>query len=183
MRKLLFTTVLCTLVFVCPCAMAQSLKKMERMYTQVNLHPDEARSRLYAANFLQAGLIPAGTEVEFISLSDRAFVFRVKSTRKQYTYNYHKQANEDFEKHLKRFFGPAWDPATVTALSEIDQKGIKEGRPYKGMTRRGVIIALGYPPHLENPDLTAFEWRYWKSRFNRISLSFGDEGTVTNVKD
>ncbi len=183
MKKLSFIFSLGLFLLICPNLTAQSLKEMKHLYTQVNLHPDEQRARLYAANFLQKGLIPAGTEVEFVSLSDRVFEFKVKSTGKLYYYHNHKQANEDFEAHLKRFFGPSWDPEKVTSLSEIDMKGIREGKALKGMTRDGVIIALGYPPRLENPDLKAVQWRYWKSRFDRIAITFGTDGLVSQVKD
>jgi len=45
-------------------------------------------------------------------------------------------------------------PVSYTDLSEIDRKGISEGRPYKGMSKKGVMIALGYPaPHrTASPD-------------------------------
>jgi hypothetical protein len=83
---------------------------------QVNLHPDEGRSKLYAANFLQAGLISAGT---------------------------------------------------VTV----------------GMSRKAVILALGYPPHLENPSLSAPAWKYWKSRFDTMLVQFDKDDKVVAIKD
>jgi hypothetical protein len=160
---------------------AQSLRHMSPIYTQTNLHPDEVRARLYSVNFQQPGLIPAGTEVVFASLNEKQFSFIVKSTAKTYSYLNHKQSNEPFETHLLRFFGPSWAPARITALPALDQEGIRAGKPFVGMTRPGIILAMGWPPKLENPDLKAARWRYWRHRFDTLIVEFGADDKVVNI--
>jgi hypothetical protein len=63
-------------------------------------------------------------------------------------------------------------PVSYTDLSEIDRKGISEGRPYKGMSKKGVMIALGYPaPHrTASPDTD--EWYYWRNRYAKYAVNF-----------
>ncbi len=70
-------------------------------------------------------------------------------------------------------------PADYANLSEIDQKGISEGRPYRGMSKKGVMIALGYPcPHrTPSPDVDA--WRYWRNRFENYVVTF-ENGIVVS---
>lgn len=63
-------------------------------------------------------------------------------------------------------------PVSYTGLSEIDQKGISEGRPYKGMSKKGVMIALGYPCPHETPSPDANVWYYWKNRFDYYAVNF-----------
>ena len=69
-------------------------------------------------------------------------------------------------------------PVSYEGLSEIDQKGITEGRPYEGMSKKGVMIALGYPcPHgTPSPDFDT--WKYWANRFGNYYVTF-ENGIVT----
>lgn len=152
-------------------------------YTLVNLHPDNQHNRLYAVNFQQAGLIPVCSEVEYLGLGRKYFKFRVLSTNREYAYVNHKAAAEPFADHLKRFFGPSCPAEEIGSLSEIDRQGIREGRAIRGMSRRGVILAMGHPPRHVNPDPDAAAFIYWKSRFNRVEVQFGPEGFVSGIKD
>ena len=154
-----------------------------RGYTLVNLHPDNERSRLYAVNFQQPGLIPVCSEVEYLGLGRKSFRFRVVSTDREYHYLNHKAAAEPFPEHLKRFFGPSCPRDEIESLSELDRQGIREGRAIVGMTRRGVILAMGHPPRHVNPDPNAPIFMYWKSRFNRVEIQFGSDGLVSGVRN
>ena len=154
------------------------------MYTLVNLHPDEKRSRLYAANFLQPGLIPVCTPVRFVETTKRYTDFCVVESGKVYRYIQHKSAaSESFEAHLQRYFGASCPQAEIDALSELDKKGIREGKAFIGMTRPGVFFAIGYPPADRNPDLQAPRLVYFKSRFDRMQVAFDDNGVVSDIRD
>jgi hypothetical protein len=154
-----------------------------RVYTLVNLHPDEERSKLYAANFLQRGLIPMCSEVKLVELNTKRLIFRLLKRDKQYLYVNHKAAGEPFERHLIRYFGQSCNSKIVQGLSKADQAGIKRGRVSRGMTKSGVIYAIGYPPRHVTPDLEVSEWTYWQNRFNRKIVIFDDAGVVTEVRD
>lgn len=152
--------------------------------TRVNLHPDEARRLLYAVNYQQTGLIPACSEVEYLGLAPGIFRFRVASTGREYTYRYHEAAGEPFIDHLKRFFGPSCPREEIEALSELDRRGLREGRPIVGMTRRGVLLAMGPPPRHVNPDPKgAPTLMYWKGRVDRLEIFLGPDDRVTRIVD
>jgi hypothetical protein len=68
------------------------------------------------------------------------------------------------------------------SLSPIDVRGIREGQVYEGMTKKGVVFAIGYPPRHANPTLAANRWLYWKTRHNKIAIYFED-GLVNHVQD
>ncbi len=160
------------------------LMEASRVYTLVNLHPDEERSRLYAVNYLQPGLIPRCAEVEPLRLRRSSFRFRVVSRDKEYEYRYHDAATEPFAAHLIRFFGQECNPEDIERLSELDQEGIRRGIASPGMTKQGIIYALGHPPRHVNPDpLDSLTWTYWESRFDRIVISSSDAGIVTSILD
>ena len=154
-----------------------------RGFTLVNLHPDNEQSRLYAVNFQQAGLIPVCSEVEYLGLGSKSFKFRVVSTNRDYEYFDHKAAAEPFPDHLRRFFGPSCPRSELDALSELDRKGVREGRAIQGMSRRGVFLAMGHPPRHVNPDPNAPTLMYWKNRFNRVEIQFDAEDHVSGIRD
>lgn len=159
------------------------LEEAETVYTLTNLHPDEERARLYAVNFLQPGLIPRCTEVRITRLRRNRMSFIVLERDKEYDYRNHDAAAEPFNDHLLRFFGSECDPADVGQLSDVDQEGIRQGSAQEGMTRQGVIYAIGYPPRHVNPSLERGDWTYWESRFDRIIVEFDENGIVTGMRD
>jgi hypothetical protein len=74
-------------------------------------------------------------------------------------------------------------PTPIKKLSKLDRKGISEGKAFKGMTKDGVRIALGYPALHRTPSLDESEWVYWKNRFDTKVIEFDSRGTVKAIKD
>jgi hypothetical protein len=175
-----------TLVAVGETASAQSVNDLvgkDGVVTLVNLHPDEARSKLYSANYLQPGLIPVCSEVKLVSYNPKALTVTVPSRNKTYTYEFHRAATEGFDAHLLKVFGTRCPKKTIEGLSKVDQEGIKAGRAVLGMSREGVIYAIGYPPASQTPVLDGPTWKYWKNRFDIQLIHFDDKGKVMQVKD
>jgi hypothetical protein len=71
-------------------------------------------------------------------------------------------------------------PVSYTGLSDVDQKGISEGEPYEGMSKKGIMIALGYPVPSLTPSPDADEWYYWNNRFSKCIIHFKD-GKVDKI--
>jgi outer membrane protein assembly factor BamE (lipoprotein component of BamABCDE complex) len=67
-------------------------------------------------------------------------------------------------------------------FSELDRKGIAEGKAYVGMTKPGVMTALGYPATHRTPSPDANTWVYWRNRFGTMTVQFDDRGIVTSVE-
>jgi hypothetical protein len=150
--------------------------------TLTNLHPDEPRSRLHAANFQQGGLIPVCSEVALLERTQERLVFSVNATGKRYEYYHHKAAGEPFADHLMRYFGTACPRDQLAALDPRDREGVKQGAALPGMTKQGVVFALGYPPPHVTPSLEADRWIYWTNRFNRKVVVF-EGGRVLVIED
>ena len=70
----------------------------------------------------------------------------------------------------------------VGALSKTDRKGIKAGRAFKGMTKKGIRIALGYPAEHRTPSLDDNSWTYWTNRFKTTVVEFNGNGRVASVR-
>lgn len=70
---------------------------------------------------------------------------------------------------------------SLNDLTELDMKGVSEGKIYKGMTRKGVMVALGYPSPHRTPDINANHWVYWMNRFDTRTVVFDDKGLVIST--
>jgi hypothetical protein len=151
--------------------------------TLTNLHPDEARARLFAVNYQQDGLIPVCSEVALLDRNRKRLVFSVEATGKQYEYYHHeKAAAEPFPDHLARYFGTRCPRDEIAKLPAIDRQGIEQGKALVGMSKRGVVLAMGYPPKHVTPSLDADRWVYWTNRVNRVAVLFQD-GRVSSVQN
>ncbi|HDS15958.1 MAG TPA: outer membrane protein assembly factor BamE [Proteobacteria bacterium] len=73
-------------------------------------------------------------------------------------------------------------PVSLKGLSEVDLKGVKAGKAYNGMTKKGVMAALGYPAAHETPSLDDNQWKYWRNRFRTVVVEFNTNGIVSNVR-
>ena len=152
--------------------------------TLTNLHPDEARARLFAVNYQQDGLIPVCSRVTLTERTSERLTFRVEATGKVYEYYHHeKAAAEPFPDHLARTFGSACPRAALDALSATDKRGVQLGKALPGMTKQGVVFALGHPPRHVTPSLDANRWVYWTNRMNRIAVVFDASGRVTLIEN
>ena len=70
----------------------------------------------------------------------------------------------------------------LSGLSKVDRKGIKAGKAFKGMSKDGVRMALGYPATHQTPSLEENIWVYWKDRWRRAEVVFNEKGKVISVR-
>lgn len=152
-----------------------------QLYTLTNLHPDARRSRMFSMNYLQDGLIPVCTPVVFNEVDDDHVYFTVTETGARFEYLY-RDSGEPFDVNINKYFGPSCDRAAIATMSAVDQQGIQEGAILPGMTKRGVTLAVGFPPPVRTPTLDLDTWTYWQSRVNRLEVYFTG-GVVTGVRD
>lgn len=149
------------------------------VYTLTNLHPDDPRPLLWSKNFLRAGLIPVCTPVAVTRSHRSAIWFRVPGSKVEYRYQNVNSANpRPFREHLAMVFGPRCPREEIDRLDEVDRRHIEAGTVGPGMTRAGVIFAIGYPPEFRTPDLQADTWTYWRSRVRSFEVVFGEDGRV-----
>jgi hypothetical protein len=150
------------------------------VYTLVNLRPDETRAVLYSINYQREGLIPLCSPVRIERVTRKKMIFTVASTGRRYSYVFHNAMRMAPEQHLDLIFGPQCPQGALDALSPEDQEGVRAGQVSPGMTRSGVIAAIGYPPDHATPDLGANAWRYWLHRYKTMLVVF-DGDVVTDI--
>jgi len=153
-----------------------------------NLHADLGNGKVSSVNYqLRGAMIPWGTEVRIVRVYRNSLVFEDVAKRRQYKYGFHWKTRYtvSLEEHLKRTFLESDSELRkqVESLSELDKDGIYEGRVKPGMSREGVLIAIGYPPEFANREelMTDREWLYWINRFERMVVGFGRDGLVNRI--
>lgn len=160
-----------------------NLLEQDTVYTAVNLHPDNERGLLYTVNYQLSALLPRCTAVEITGLGRKKMKFRLKESNREYVFVKHKRSTPmSLGEYLGDFFTSKCDDADLKGLNKKDLAGIKTGRASVGMSKQGVLLAMGRPPHHVTPSLEHYEWMYWRNRFVRIAVTFDDNGIVSEVR-
>lgn len=73
-------------------------------------------------------------------------------------------------------------PSNMNRFSPTDRRGIQDGKAYKGMTKEGVKIALGYPAPHRTPSLENNTWIFWTNRWRTIEVDFDNHGRVRSIR-
>ena len=168
----------------------------ETRYLKNNIHyqgrPDRGGRMTYRAsyaNYVDSGagheILPVNSEVE-ISVTSRGFRGRAllivdgKTGRRiHFEYN-ERNMRIPMVEYIDLISSPK--KTSLSNLSAKDQKGVKDGRAYTGMTKEGIRIALGYPAKHRTPSLDNLEWVYWIDRFRTTLVRFNTKGIVTEIR-
>ncbi|MDH4100529.1 MAG: hypothetical protein OEV28_08130 [Nitrospirota bacterium] len=129
-------------------------------------------------------IIPAGSQITILDKRRKEFNFRVESGKEkiEVEFEYHEpRMGMTLDQYLEKITSPK--PVSLDHLSSIDKKGVAEGKALVGMSKEGVITALGYPATHRTPSLDSGTWIYWTNRFNAISVEFDEKGKVKGTKD
>jgi hypothetical protein len=156
-------------------------------YLKNNIHVQEHRHREYRAaysNWTDPGkrhlVIPVNTEVTIGSWR-RGFIIITQGTGMTIYFEYdEKRTRMSGEQYVALITSP--ELTRLDTFSDIDRKGIQDGKAYRGMTRDGVRVALGYPAPHATPSLQANTWIYWTNRSKTIAVEFDAQGFVSSIR-
>jgi hypothetical protein len=189
--KTYFFIIILSTIFLSGCAGKKSIDGFgpeKTVFLKVNIHyqynGDDSKASY--ANYTDPG---AGHKVLHVNTPVkiegwRRGGFKINDTEKNEVilFEYHRGRMEmTEEEYLRHITSP--QKVSLKKLSEIDRKGIKDGRAYKGMTKEGVMKALGYPATHRTPSLEINTWTYWTNRFGTIAVDFDANGKVVSVTD
>jgi hypothetical protein len=156
------------------------------LYSRFNLHYYAMRgvNRASYANYVDCpghGLLPYNTRFR-VNRGRNGFRLTALDTGMVIEFEY-RSANMGgmaVDDYIDLIMSPA--PVSYSDLTAQDQEGIQAGRAMTGMTKQGVMVALGYPAKSKTPSTDLNTWVYWKGRFNMLTVNFGDDGKVTSVR-
>ncbi len=161
----------------------------ETRYTRYNIHAQVKEGKVANAsyaNYTDPGvghiIVPAGTLITIDKKSRKRFEFTYGNDGMRVRFDYHsKRMGMGVDEYIDLI--TSIDPVAFKGLSQLDRKGLQEGKAFKGMTRDGVLAALGYPAAHKTPSLDAKTWIYWTNRFGTVAVEFDDSGKVANVRN
>ena len=189
----LFASILSTLIITgcyTPLNVAEALQQKQnaKIYTAYNLFYTDMQN-IDAENIIKGHFISYGTPLQVVESetssyfndsvitfknleNDELITVKIKHAKMMMT------ANEVL-RHL----------LTTKNKAEID-KGltkkfipmIAEGKIKKGMTKKDVLVAYGYPPRNRTSDISDDTWIYWNDKNNSVRIVFRN-GKVAEVID
>ncbi|MDO3379803.1 hypothetical protein [Geoalkalibacter halelectricus] len=162
------------------------------VYNKYNIHAQGQTGRgglVYQASYANytspgAGhlIIPAGSQIKISDVSSRRFTVHYPEKNIQVQFEYHEpRMGMKVGQYLEAITSE--EPVSYASLSEVDQKGIEQGKALVGMSRTGVMAALGYPAGHRTLSLDADAYVYWTNRFGTIAVDFDDQGRVKNIRN
>ncbi len=159
----------------------------QELYLKYNVHTQADRANVLKgsyANYTNPGdghvIIPAGTKINITKKSRRGFYFTHDfSSQEAYVEFHEPRMGMSVDAYIELITSTS--PVSLSEFTATDQKGIKEGRAAIGMTREGVMTALGYPAVHRTPSLEASRWIYWQNRFRTLAVDFGADGKVSSI--
>lgn len=142
-------------------------------YTQFSLR--EEKNRFRTSNYRVGGLIPINTAVNLVSIDSKNIVVQIAKTGQPLTIeNVPRHTNEDVQQAFQKILRKT--RVNLDQFSPQERQNILDGQAAKGMSRKAVLAAIGYPPATSTPSLDSSEWTYWTNRFNRFIVRFkGDK--------
>ena len=158
---------------------AASVQPSQIYYTQFSLFQEKNNFR--TTNYRKGILIPINTEVTLVSMDKDDAKLRIASTGEILNI-------ENVQKHTNDTMPIAFSKIVSTGKVDLNQfspaerESIIAGKAIKGMSKKAVIAAIGYPPITETPSLEGNAWTYWANRFNRFIVHFKN-GKVENIVD
>ena len=163
-----------------------SYEAYSNVYLQNNIHGYTRGNDYHAsyANYVQpdAGhfFIPVNTAVS-VGKWRGGFTLTRKDTGQRVYFEYRSgnMGGMSVEAYLNIITGPR--KVALNSLSATDRKGIEQGRVLKGMTKKGVRIAWGYPARHKTPSLEDNVWTYWRNRWVMKTVTFSN-GKVVEVR-
>jgi hypothetical protein len=164
----------------------------EIVYLKYNVHAFQKGSGYHSsyANWTNPGpghvLFPVNTAVRVSPLgrwrAGSGFLLTTVDDGKKISYEFHKERmGMTIDEYVKLITSP--NQVSLKGLSQKDQEGIRLGKAMVGMTKKGVMMALGYPACHKTPSLEDGVYVYWQNRFKTLAVEFDSKGKVIRIRE
>lgn len=156
-----------------------SMQIGQTYYSQVTMQHEKWRYR--TSNYRRGFLLPVNTAVTLVSVEGKHITVKlVDANQELLIENVEKHTNEDVYTAFDKLFSK--QKINLSKFTKKEQKQIGLGKATKGMSKKAVLVAIGYPPITKTPSLELKQWRYWSSRFNTFLVHFS-KGKVVRIQD
>ena len=186
MRKLTIIIALLSLtVLLAPgVSMADGEFEGKTFYLQSNVW-FESPLKINAINYHKGTMLRAGSRVRIDRMTSRKIDFVTLKNGLEYRILFSSKyfPRTRIEEYARLYFGtqnPLESPE-YAGFSAIEKKGVEEGAIKKGMSRKAVLMAYGYPPRHRTRSIEEDTWSYWNNRLFRMEVRFDKDGRVAQI--
>ncbi len=149
-----------------------NIKLDETYFSQMTIRYEKGVHQ--TTNFRRGFLLPVNTPVKLVSISAKIAELQIVSSNQPLIIkNIPKHTNETMFQAFARLFGG--NKVNLNPFTGLEKANIEAGTVVKGMRKKGVLVALGYPPKNATPTLKDNQWTYWSSRFNKFNVIFQND--------
>ena len=154
---------------------ANAASAADKLYTAYNIWFEQP-TKLYSTNYQKGSLFPAGSEVTEVSKSSKKVEFTDPKLGMKFSVEF-------VGKHHPGVTGEQWADRFLTTknfaalsggLTPGEIKAIKAGQIQAGMSKKAVILAVGYPPEVATASTELDTWKYWRDRFRNYLVQFSN---------
>ena len=132
-------------------------------------------------NFRRGASIPVNTPVKLLNITSKTIEVEMdNSSQKLLVKNVEKHTGDDVYRAFNKLF--AKKKINFSKFTALERTQIDNGTVAIGMSKDAVIVAIGYPPITETPNLNSNTWVYWSGRYNRFNVHFNN-GKVSKIED
>ena len=148
-------------------------------YTQFVIRHE--KSTHLTTNYRRGASIPVNSKITLLKITQKTIAFELDNHAEQLLVkNVPKHTGDDIFNAFDKLF--ARKKVNLAKFNRLERKHIRQGTVAKGMRKKAVLVAIGYPPITQTPNLDANTWVYWSGRFNRFNVNFKN-GKVSSVVD
>lgn len=149
-----------------------------KLYTAYNIWKP-GKWKISSINYQRGKLIPFGTEVEVLKVTDRIVTLKVVNTGIILKIRYHEDYGlQPMAEYLKQLLTTKNRREQAKGIKPETLMSILDGKVTKGMTRREVILTCGPPSPHRTPALTGTTWIYWRSRWETYRVIFKNNKVI-----
>ena len=183
-RSRLLLPLILGMILFCPITSAYGFGQVYNRYN-IHIYDNGHDIRASYANWTDPGaghsIIPPNTPMT-IEKWYRGFIVHTAMARAPIYFLYDTgRMRLNIPDYIRTITSPT--PVSLEHLTPLDLDGVKQGRVLPGMTKEGVLTAMGYPAQHRTPNLDMPEWTYWKNRFGTLVVIFGPDGRVAGVRE
>ena len=151
----------------------------DQLYTAYNIWFEQP-TKLYSTSYQKGNMLPAGSEVKDVNRSSRKVEFTDPKLNMKFSAEFVGKHHPGLtaEQWMDRFLTTRNFAALTKGLTAAEIQAIKAGQVTAGMSKKAVLVSVGYPPEIATASTDLDTWKYWRDRFRNYQVQFGN-GKVT----
>ena len=145
----------------------------DRLFTAYNVWFEQP-TKMYSTNYQKGNMLPAGSEVKEVNRSSKKVEFVDVKTNMKFSVEFFAKHHPGVkpEQWIDRFLTSRDFSALTRGLTGDEIKAVRAGQVKVGMSRKAVLVSVGYPPEIATPNTDLDVWKFWRDRFRNYEVKF-----------